>query len=92
MATPLQLPGQVSPNISLQQGGSGVVDKVVSMESGRRLCVGLNPTTYGFEAMPFVKNKRRFLVKTAPDHDGPPRQPCVYHDDPAPNFRCQVFL
>ncbi|MPC42220.1 hypothetical protein E2C01_035836 [Portunus trituberculatus] len=29
----------------------------------------------------------RFLVKTAPDHDGPPRQPRVYHDDPTPNFR-----
>ncbi|MPC31675.1 hypothetical protein E2C01_024970 [Portunus trituberculatus] len=33
-------------------------------------------------------NKRQcFLVKTAPDHDGPTRRPPVYHDNPTPNFR-----
>ncbi|MPD05031.1 hypothetical protein E2C01_100751 [Portunus trituberculatus] len=36
-------------------GGGSVVDKVVSVGSGRRPGVGLNPTTYRFEAMPFVE-------------------------------------
>ncbi|MPC73330.1 hypothetical protein E2C01_067654 [Portunus trituberculatus] len=36
-------------------GGGGVVDKVVSVRSGRRPQVGSNPTTYRFEAMPFVE-------------------------------------
>ncbi|MPC79200.1 hypothetical protein E2C01_073715 [Portunus trituberculatus] len=37
------------------QGGYGVVDKVVSVGSIRRPRVGSNPTTYRFEAMPFVE-------------------------------------
>ncbi|MPC57794.1 hypothetical protein E2C01_051782 [Portunus trituberculatus] len=34
---------------------SGVVDKLVVDGSGRRPRVGSNPTTYRFEAMPFVE-------------------------------------
>ncbi|MPC65943.1 hypothetical protein E2C01_060081 [Portunus trituberculatus] len=37
------------------EGGSSVVDNVVSVGSGRRPRVGSNPTTYHFEAMPFVE-------------------------------------
>ncbi|MPC49174.1 hypothetical protein E2C01_042968 [Portunus trituberculatus] len=41
-------------NTKLTESG-GVVDKVVSMGSGRRPCVGSNLTAYRLEAMPFVK-------------------------------------
>ncbi|MPC35468.1 hypothetical protein E2C01_028891 [Portunus trituberculatus] len=37
------------------QGGGGVVDKVVSVGSGRRPRVGSNPTTYRFETMAFIE-------------------------------------
>ncbi|MPC50710.1 hypothetical protein E2C01_044539 [Portunus trituberculatus] len=36
-------------------GGGGIVDKVVSMGSGRCPHVGLNTTKYGLETKPFVK-------------------------------------
>ncbi|MPC33563.1 hypothetical protein E2C01_026918 [Portunus trituberculatus] len=39
----------------LHEGGGGVVDKVVSMGSLRRPRVRSNPTTYHFEATPFVE-------------------------------------
>ncbi|MPC32494.1 hypothetical protein E2C01_025805 [Portunus trituberculatus] len=42
-----------------EEGGGGVVDKVVSMGSGRRLHVALNPTTYRFEA---VICQKRFTI------------------------------
>ncbi|MPC48257.1 hypothetical protein E2C01_042025 [Portunus trituberculatus] len=40
---------------NLAQGDGGVVDEVVRMGLGRRPSVGSNPTTYRFEAMPFIK-------------------------------------
>ncbi|MPC88525.1 hypothetical protein E2C01_083431 [Portunus trituberculatus] len=45
-------------NMKMVEGG-GVVDKVVSVGSDRRPRIGSNPTTYRFEAMPFVE---RFKV------------------------------
>ncbi|MPC87472.1 hypothetical protein E2C01_082334 [Portunus trituberculatus] len=41
--------------IGMHKGGGGVVDKVVSVGSGRRPRVGSNLTTYRFEAMPSVE-------------------------------------
>ncbi|MPC26142.1 hypothetical protein E2C01_019274 [Portunus trituberculatus] len=32
-------------------GGSGIVDKVVSVGSGRRPCIGLNPTICRLETV-----------------------------------------
>ncbi|MPC08953.1 Sodium channel protein 60E [Portunus trituberculatus] len=43
------------PKMKLEEGGDAIVDKVVSVGSDRRPCVGSNPTTYRFEAVPFVK-------------------------------------
>ncbi|MPC99639.1 hypothetical protein E2C01_095065 [Portunus trituberculatus] len=37
------------------KGGSGIVDKGVSVGTGRHPHVGSNPTTYHFEAMAFVE-------------------------------------
>ncbi|MPC88256.1 hypothetical protein E2C01_083156 [Portunus trituberculatus] len=36
-------------------GGSGLVDKVVSVGSDRRPHLGLNPTTYDLDNLPFVE-------------------------------------
>ncbi|MPC33995.1 Protein wntless [Portunus trituberculatus] len=41
-------------HLYIERGG-GVVDEVVSMGLGRHPYIGSNPTTYHFEAMPFVE-------------------------------------
>ncbi|MPD01759.1 hypothetical protein E2C01_097302 [Portunus trituberculatus] len=44
-----------SPSSSPSSRYHGVVGKEVSVGSGRRPRLGSNPTTYRFEAMPFVE-------------------------------------
>ncbi|MPC60198.1 hypothetical protein E2C01_054236 [Portunus trituberculatus] len=47
------------------KGSGGVVDKVVRVGSGRRPRIGSNPTTYRFDAMPFVEFIPALALSTA---------------------------